>query len=67
LTFGAFSYIIEKMNKQQPALALPPTTGVKDQKGAAQNVIPPFTLPLPHDALDGFSTFQDFLSKFWGS
>jgi hypothetical protein len=44
LTIGTFSYIIEKLNKQQPALALPPATGVKAQKGAAQNVLPPFTL-----------------------
>jgi mitochondrial import inner membrane translocase subunit TIM22 len=67
LTFGTFSYIIEKLSKQQPALALPPATGVKPLKGAAQNVLAPFTLPLPHDALDGFSTFQDFLSKLRGN
>ncbi|TVU50019.1 hypothetical protein EJB05_01370 [Eragrostis curvula] len=64
LTFGTFSYIIEKLNKQQPALALPPASGMKDKKGSSQSVLPPFTLPLPHDAMDGFSTFQNFLSKF---
>ncbi|RCV19032.1 hypothetical protein SETIT_3G351200v2 [Setaria italica] len=64
LTFGTFSYIIEKLNKQQPALALPPLTGTKDLKGG-QTVLPPFTLPLPQDAMDGFSKFQHFLlSKF---
>jgi len=64
LTFGTFSYIIEKLNKQQPALALPP--GSKDLKGG-QSVLPPFTLPLPHDAMEGFSKFQNFLSsKFRG-
>jgi len=65
LTFGTFSYIIEKLNKQQPALALPP--GSKDLKGG-QSVLPPFTLPLPHDAMEGFSKFQNFLSsKFRGN
>jgi hypothetical protein len=67
LTFGTFSYIIEKLNKQQPALALPPLTGTSDLK-AGQTVLPPFTLPLPQDAMDGFSKFQNFLSsKFRGN
>ncbi|KAF8783991.1 hypothetical protein HU200_000087 [Digitaria exilis] len=67
LTFGTFSYIIEKLNKQEPALALPPATGVKDPKGG-QSVLPPFTLPLPQDASEGFSKFQNFLSsKFRGN
>ncbi|XP_062202628.1 mitochondrial import inner membrane translocase subunit TIM22-3-like [Phragmites australis] len=65
LTFGTFSYIIEKLNRQQPALALPSATSVKDLK-AGQSVLPPFTLSLPHDAMEGFSTFQNFLSKFRG-
>ncbi|PWZ18983.1 Mitochondrial import inner membrane translocase subunit TIM22-3 [Zea mays] len=66
LTFGTFSYIIEKLNKQQPALALPPATGVMDPK-AGQSVLPPFTLP-PLDAMDEFSKFQNFLSsKFRGN
>ncbi|XP_062204166.1 chloroplastic import inner membrane translocase subunit TIM22-2-like [Phragmites australis] len=66
LTFGTFSYIIEKLNKQQPALALPSGTGEKDPK-AGQSVLPPFTLPLPYDAMEGFFTFQKFLSKFRGN
>lgn len=66
LTFGTFSYIIEKLNKQQPALALPPATGVMDPK-AGQSVLPPFTLP-PLDTMDEFSKFQNFLSsKFRGN
>ncbi|EES16065.1 mitochondrial import inner membrane translocase subunit TIM22-2 [Sorghum bicolor] len=66
LTFGTFSYIIEKLNKQQPALALPPATGVTGLK-AGQSVLPPFTLPLP-DAMDEISKFQNFLSsKFRGN
>ncbi|KAL6643633.1 hypothetical protein ACP70R_018399 [Stipagrostis hirtigluma subsp. patula] len=67
LTFGTFSYIIEKLNRQEPALALPPAAGVNDLKVTAQSVLPPFTLPLPHEAMEGFSTFQNFLSKFRGN
>jgi hypothetical protein len=63
LAFGTFSYIIEKLNKQQPALALPSASGSKDLK-AGQCVLPPFTLHIPHDAMDGFSSFQNLLSKF---
>ncbi|XP_051185361.1 mitochondrial import inner membrane translocase subunit TIM22-3 [Lolium perenne] len=63
LAFGTFSYIIEKLNKQQPALALPSATGLNDLK-AGQTVLPPFTLHIPHDAMHGFSSFQNFLSKF---
>ncbi|CAN6334182.1 unnamed protein product [Urochloa humidicola] len=67
LTFGTFSYIIEKLNKQQPALALPLSTGTKDLTGE-QSVLPPFTLALPQDAMQGFSKFQNFLSsKFRGN
>jgi hypothetical protein len=68
LTFGTFSYIIEKLNKQQPALALPQvTSGAKDLKGG-QSVLPPFTIPLPQDAMEEFSKFQNFLSsKFRGN
>ncbi|KAL6842027.1 hypothetical protein ACP4OV_028006 [Aristida adscensionis] len=67
LTFGTFSYIIEKLNRQEPALALPPATGVKDLKGPAQSVLPPFTLPLPHNGMEEFSKFQNFLSRFRGN
>ncbi|KAM0912005.1 hypothetical protein ACQ4PT_013086 [Festuca glaucescens] len=63
LAFGTFSYIIEKLNKQQPALALPSATGSKDLK-AGQSVLPPFTLHIPHGAMEGFSLFQNLLSKF---
>ncbi|CAN6338441.1 unnamed protein product, partial [Urochloa humidicola] len=67
LTFGTFSYIIEKLNKQQPALALPPATGSRQLEGG-QAVLPPFTLALPQDAVEGFSKFQNFLStRFRGN
>ncbi|KAF0888236.1 hypothetical protein E2562_013691 [Oryza meyeriana var. granulata] len=65
LTFGTFSYIIEMLNRQEPALALPSTTGTKDTK-AGQRVLPPFALALPQEAMEGFSSFQNFLSKFQG-
>uniref|UniRef100_A0A0E0FCL1 Mitochondrial import inner membrane translocase subunit TIM22 n=1 Tax=Oryza meridionalis TaxID=40149 RepID=A0A0E0FCL1_9ORYZ len=65
LTFGTFSYIIEMLNKQEPALARPSITGTKDLK-AGQRVLPPFTLPLPQEAMEGFSSFQNFLWKFQG-
>nr|BAK02072.1 predicted protein [Hordeum vulgare subsp. vulgare] len=63
LAFGTFSYIIEKLNRQQPALALPSAAGPKNLK-AGPSVLPPFTLNMPHDAMEGFSSFQNFLSKF---
>lgn len=65
LAFGTFSYIIEKLNKQQPALALPSNTGSKGLN-AGQSVLPPFTLPMPQGAAEGFPSFQNFLSKFQG-
>ncbi|XXG44831.1 hypothetical protein AAC387_Pa02g0078 [Persea americana] len=53
LTFGAFSFIIEGLNKQQPALARPLslTYGVAAQHA----VLPPFTLAFP--LKESFSTF----------
>jgi import inner membrane translocase subunit TIM22 len=63
LAFGTFSYIIEKLNRQQPALALTSSTGSKDLK-AGQSFLPPFTLHIPQDSMEGFSSFQNFLSKF---
>ncbi|KAL5206272.1 hypothetical protein ABZP36_034481 [Zizania latifolia] len=65
LTFGTFSYIIEMLNKQEPALAFPSATGKNDLK-AGQRVLPPFTLSLPQEAMEGFPSFQNILSKFQG-
>ncbi|XP_006664064.2 chloroplastic import inner membrane translocase subunit TIM22-2-like [Oryza brachyantha] len=65
LTFGTFSYIIEMLNRQEPALAVPSAIGAKDVK-AGQRVLPPFTLALPQEGMEGFSSFQSFLSKFQG-
>ncbi|KAK9089838.1 hypothetical protein Scep_028920 [Stephania cephalantha] len=60
LTFGAFSFIIEGLNKQQPALAHPFL--VKSTKGPS-DVLPPFTLPLPNHLKEGFSQFCKSLPK----
>ncbi|KAK8923948.1 Mitochondrial import inner membrane translocase subunit TIM22-3 [Platanthera zijinensis] len=56
VTFGAFSCIMEGLNKQQPALAVTPST-----TDGPINVLPPFTLPLP--VLEGFSSLCKSLPK----
>ncbi|XP_072977282.1 chloroplastic import inner membrane translocase subunit TIM22-2-like [Typha angustifolia] len=62
LTFGAFSCIMEGLNKQQPAMAYPYGT-TSGHIGRKRNVLPPFTLHLPSDAMDGFSSFFKSLSN----
>ncbi|XP_077217261.1 mitochondrial import inner membrane translocase subunit TIM22-3-like [Tasmannia lanceolata] len=62
LTFGAFSFIIEGLNKQQPALAAHPFSMSKTSTHP-HPVLPPFTLPLPHNIIDGFSSFCQSLPK----
>ncbi|CAA7395491.1 unnamed protein product [Spirodela intermedia] len=54
ITFGAFSWIFEKINKQQAALALPfsPENAVGSR---SQAVLPPFSLALPLHVAEGFS------------
>ncbi|KAI0493129.1 hypothetical protein KFK09_027405 [Dendrobium nobile] len=60
LTFGAFSCIMEGLNKQQPALALP-SSAYKENINGPLNVLPPFTLPLP--VVEGFSSFCKSLHR----
>ncbi|PKU87100.1 mitochondrial import inner membrane translocase subunit TIM22-3 isoform X1 [Dendrobium catenatum] len=60
LTFGAFSCIMEGLNKQQPALALP-SSAYKENTNGPLNVLPPFTLPLP--VVEGFSSFCKSLPR----
>ncbi|KAM7495625.1 hypothetical protein LguiB_030234 [Lonicera macranthoides] len=55
LTFGAFSFIIEGLNKQQPALAL--SSSSRTGSNHHQGVLPPLTLPLPSELKDSFSSF----------
>lgn len=59
LTFGAFSFIIEGLNKQQPALALSSSSGSNHHQG----VLPPLTLPLPSELKDSFSSFCQSITK----
>ncbi|KAK9269647.1 hypothetical protein L1049_001424 [Liquidambar formosana] len=60
LTFGAFSLIIEGLNKQQPALAHP--MSVRNKHGHF-NVVPPLALPLPNEMKEAFSFFCESLRK----
>ncbi|PIA38385.1 hypothetical protein AQUCO_02800228v1 [Aquilegia coerulea] len=60
VTFGAFSFIMEGLNKQQTALALPSSMS-KDSRPL--NVLAPFSLPLPQELREGFSSFCQSLSK----
>lgn len=54
ITFGAFSWIFEKINKQQAALALP--FSPENAAGSRpQAVLPPFSLALPLHVAEGFS------------
>ncbi|CAI9760388.1 unnamed protein product [Fraxinus pennsylvanica] len=60
LKFGAFSFIIESMNKQQPALALPASSGVKR---SPFDVLTPLSIPLPNELKESFSSFCQTLRK----
>ncbi|KAF9610247.1 hypothetical protein IFM89_021571 [Coptis chinensis] len=60
VTFGAFSFIVEGLNKQQPALALPSPANNKGPLDA----LAAFSLPLSNELKKGFSSFhQSLLSK----
>ncbi|WOL16926.1 hypothetical protein Cni_G25714 [Canna indica] len=63
ITFGAFSFIMEGLNKQQPALAKSYSSSSKECVNSPTNALPPFTLPLPPYLMDGFSSFCKSLSK----
>ncbi|XP_076895491.1 chloroplastic import inner membrane translocase subunit TIM22-2-like [Bidens hawaiensis] len=56
ITFGAFSFIIEGLNKQQPAMAHSffsrATTGQQDH-----GILPSLSFPLPNELKDSFSSF----------
>ncbi|RWW27803.1 hypothetical protein GW17_00007757 [Ensete ventricosum] len=64
LTFGAFSFVMEGLNKQQPASAQCISSGQEITK-SPKNVLPPFTLHLPPTLMEGFSSFCRSLSKPW--
>ncbi|KAL2457020.1 Mitochondrial import inner membrane translocase subunit TIM22-3 [Abeliophyllum distichum] len=60
LTFGAFSFIIEGLNKQQPALALPASSGGRRRPF---DVLTPLAIPLPNELKESFSSFCHTLEK----
>ncbi|KAL6975230.1 hypothetical protein U1Q18_024025 [Sarracenia purpurea var. burkii] len=59
LTFGAFSFVIEGLNKQQPALALPSSTRINSHF----TLLPPLAFPLPDEFKDSFSFFCKSIRK----
>ncbi|KAG6481053.1 hypothetical protein ZIOFF_057650 [Zingiber officinale] len=65
LTFGAFSFIMEGLNKQHTAMAQSLSSGNEGENTVKNpmNVLPPFTLPLPPNVMVGFSTFCKSLPK----
>ncbi|KAL3508417.1 hypothetical protein ACH5RR_027818 [Cinchona calisaya] len=62
LTFGAFSFIIEGLNKQQPALALSPTN-TEALESLQAPVLPPLAFPLPNELKESFSFFCQSIRK----
>nr|GMD51308.1 mitochondrial import inner membrane translocase subunit TIM22-2-like [Ipomoea batatas]GMD53164.1 mitochondrial import inner membrane translocase subunit TIM22-2-like [Ipomoea batatas]GMD56103.1 mitochondrial import inner membrane translocase subunit TIM22-2-like [Ipomoea batatas]GMD57965.1 mitochondrial import inner membrane translocase subunit TIM22-2-like [Ipomoea batatas] len=60
LTFGAFSFIIEGLNKQQPALALPAPLGLRSSQHPA---LLPLSFPLPNELKESFSSFCQSLKR----
>ncbi|KAJ7960864.1 Mitochondrial import inner membrane translocase subunit TIM22 [Quillaja saponaria] len=63
VTFGAFSFIIEGLNKQQPALAHPFSRKLKDHHGAHHPLALPLQLPLPDELKRVFSFFCESIRK----
>ncbi|KAK4491766.1 hypothetical protein RD792_002541 [Penstemon davidsonii] len=60
LTFGAFSFVIEGLNKQQPALAHQFSLRVNRQH---YGTLPPLALPLPNELKESFSSFCRSIRK----
>lgn len=64
LTFGAFSFIMEGLNKQQPALAVPMSWKKRSVQYSAR---PPLALslqlPLPEELKEAFSFFSESLKQ----
>ncbi|CAK7324554.1 unnamed protein product [Dovyalis caffra] len=58
LTFGAFSFIIEGLNKQQPAMAHAISSrNSHDSHGKCCSLALPFAVPLPDELKEAFSFF----------
>ncbi|CBI26727.3 unnamed protein product, partial [Vitis vinifera] len=60
VTFGVFSFIIEGLNKQQPALAHP--FSMRNERGG-KKALPPLAFPLPDELKESFSHFCRSLQK----
>lgn len=60
VTFGVFSFIIEGLNKQQPALAHP--FSMRKERGG-KKALPPLAFPLPDELKESFSHFCRSLQK----
>ncbi|KAL1347652.1 hypothetical protein HN51_023704 [Arachis hypogaea] len=63
LTFGAFSFIMEGLNKQQPALAVPISRKTSLQHNTRPPLILPLQFPLPDEMKGAFSFFCESLKK----
>ncbi|KAK7276909.1 hypothetical protein RIF29_18057 [Crotalaria pallida] len=63
LTFGAFSFIMEGLNKQQPALAFPISRKASVQNSTRPPLALPLQLPLPDELKGAFSFFYESLKK----
>ncbi|KAK6947025.1 hypothetical protein RJ641_000498 [Dillenia turbinata] len=59
LTFGAFSFILERLNKQEPALAYQ----YPKQNSSLPYMLSPLALPLPNHLKDAFSAYCQSLRK----
>ncbi|KAK6932835.1 hypothetical protein RJ641_002459 [Dillenia turbinata] len=60
LTFGVFSFMIERLSKQRMAQAHPFSENSQDRSPA---ILPPLTLPLPSKLAEGFSSFYQSSEK----
>ncbi|XP_058742896.1 mitochondrial import inner membrane translocase subunit TIM22-3-like [Vicia villosa] len=63
LTFGAFSFIAEGLNKRQAALALPMSWKTRVQYEARLPPVLPLQFPLPNEVKEAFSSFSEYLKK----
>ncbi|XP_071703845.1 LOW QUALITY PROTEIN: mitochondrial import inner membrane translocase subunit TIM22-3-like [Rutidosis leptorrhynchoides] len=62
VTFGAFSFIIEGLNKQQPAMAHSISSRFSKHQ-QEYGILPPLSLPLSNELKESFSSFCNSLSK----
>ncbi|CAN1290628.1 Chloroplastic import inner membrane translocase subunit TIM22-2 [Linum perenne] len=64
VTLGAFSFIVEGLNRQQTALAHPFSVGSREDKHKLPTSLAlPLSLPLPEEVNMAFSFFWDSLRK----